>query len=379
MSLVKPRRRSRVAAALGAGLVATALCATLLPTAAHAADLAGTITVTTPANAKIAAMTAKQVVVLTVSGAGAPSLSEDNVASVGLGPLPCDALTTYVVTSPTVITAKTPATCPAGIGDVVITFSNGNTLTKTNGITFVAPPAIAALADRPVINDNSTGLATADQRRRFSIGGGQVVRVKADAGFAFDPRSAAALAASMGGKAGTEVKVYADDDGTTPLTTTATGTDGNSMTFKTAAAMTAGENTVSITQNGVTKSFLVAATGIAVVSAPSITSLSVESGRAVGGNTTVITGANLPKVLGDAKDTDKWLVKFCNTEVPATAVTAVNTLGTAVTVTVPNLTNDADGLGLNTFAGACPVTVTDVVADQQSSISHGSTYTVLNE
>jgi hypothetical protein len=145
--------------------------------------------------------------------------------------------------------------------------------------------------------------------------------------------------------------------------------------------MTAGENTVSITQNGVTKSFPVTATGIAVVPAPSVTSLSVESGRAIGGNSTVITGTNLPRVLGDAKDPAKWLVKFCNTTVPAASITAVNTLSAAVTVTVtvPNLTDSAAGLGVGTFAGPCPVTVTDVAAGEKSSISQGSTYTVLNE
>lgn len=378
MSNAQPRRRPRLAA-VALGAVAATFVALLPATTAHAAA-SGTIAITAPANKSLAALTAKQVATITVTGAGATQLTEDTVASVGLGPTPCDALLTYVVSSPTTITVKTPATCPAGTGDVVITFTNGDSLTKTGGITFVTPPAIEALVNKPVINENSLALAPADQARRFSTAGGQLVRVKADPGYAFQPGTGqgASLAVSMGGKAGTDVKVYADDHATTPVTS-GTQPAGNSMSFKTAQGMTAGDNTITLTQGGVSKTFLVAATGIAVVAAPVVTSLSVKEGKSNGtGISTVITGANFAKVAADLTDPTKWVVKFCDTAATVAADTPIT--GTTLKVTVPStLADSATGLGATVFSGVCPVTVQDVVATQTSAITSGSYYTVLNE
>jgi hypothetical protein len=375
MSYAQPWRHSRLAIAVFAGAIAATSLAALTPTAAEAAALTGTITVTTPTNAKLAALTAKQVVVLTVAGTGVPALTEDSVASVGLGPTPCDALTTYVVTSATVITAKTPATCPAGVGDIVITFASGDTLTKVGGITFVAPPSIELLAVKPVINDNSAALPVLNQHQRFGTGGGQVVRVKADSSFAFDPRSAATLTASMGGKAGTEIKVYADATSSVPLASSVAGVLNNSMSFKTAAGMT--DSSVTLTQNGVSKTFATAATGAVVAALPTVTSLSVQSGKAGATNvSTVITGTNFPKVLADLTDATKWLVNFCGV---AATPTLASTTGLTMTVTVPDVAGQALGLGASTYAGPCPVTVTDVVATQTSAITPGSDYMVINE
>ncbi|MEV4507713.1 hypothetical protein AB0K00_01970 [Dactylosporangium sp. NPDC049525] len=375
MSYAHPWRRFRLVAAAAVGTLAAT---TLAVFPAHAAAT-GTIAITSPASGKLAAETAKQVATITVSGANATPLTEDTVASIGLGPAPCNALTTYVVVSTTVVTVKTPDTCVAGTGDVVINFANSDTLTKTNGVTFVAPPAIALLADkRPVINDNSVALATADQARRFSTGGGQIVRVKAADGFTFSPATSAGLSASMGGKAGTEVKVYATEDSTTPLAPTGTPTAGNAMTFKTAAGMTAGDNTITITQNGVSKTFLSAAHLATVVAAPTVTSLSVKEGKAnATGITTIITGTGFGKSLTDLQDATKWLVKFCGLAATVTADTAIT--GLAVKVTVPALAKDADGVGASSVSGVCPVTVTDVLASQSSAQTSGAYYTVLSE
>ncbi|GAA0278425.1 hypothetical protein [Cryptosporangium japonicum] len=382
MSFAHSRRLRRVVApALAAAAASVVVSAILPPAAAQAAAITGTITVSSPTNAKVAALTNKQVVNLTVAGAAVPALSEDSVASVGLGGSPCDALTTYVVTSATTISIKTPATCPAGTGDIVITFANGDTLTKTGGITFVTPPAIEAVANRPLINDNSALLATANQSRRFGTSGGQTVRVKADPAFAFDPRSTSGLAVTLNGKAGTNVKVYADATSSTPITTVAgaiSALNGNSLTFTTGLGMTAGDPVLTITQDGVSKTFQVAATGGAVVAAPIVTGLSVEAGRANQTNlATVISGTNLPKVLADANDSSKWLIRFCSATATATAA---NTTGTSLTVTVPNnLAGDAAGLGASTYSGTCSVTVTDVAASQTSAITAGSHYAVLAE
>ncbi|MFG1924799.1 hypothetical protein [Cryptosporangium sp. NPDC048952] len=384
MSFAHSRRLRRVVApALAAAAASVVVSAILPPAAAQAAAITGTITVSSPANAKVAALTNKQVVNLTVAGAAVPALSEDSVTQVGLGASPCDNITSYVVTSATTISIKTPATCPAGAADIVITFSNGDTLTKTGGITFVTPPAIEAVANKPLINDNSALLATANQSRRFGTGGGQVVRVKADPAFAFDPRSTSALAVTLNGKPGTNVKVYADASSSTPITTVAgaiSALNGNSLTFTTGAGMTAGDPVLTITQDGVSKTFQVAALGGAgsVVAAPIVTGLSVDAGRANQTNlATVITGTNLPKVLADANDSSKWLIRFCSATATATAA---NAAGTSLTVTVPNnLAGDAAGLGASTYSGNCSVTVSDVVASQTSAITAGSHYAVLAE
>jgi hypothetical protein len=375
MSYTHPWRRFRLAAAAVAGTLAAT---TLAVFPAHAAAT-GTISITSPASGKLAALTAKQVATITVTGANATPLTEDTVASVGLGPTPCNALTNYVVSSPTVISVKTPVDCPAGTGDVVITFANGDLLTKTNGVTFVSPPSIALLADKkPVINDNSVALAQGDQARRFSTGGGQIVRVKAADDFTFLPTASAALGVSMGGKAGSEVKVYATEDSTTPLAANGSASAGNSLTFKTGAGMTAGDNTLTITQNGVSKTFLSAAHLATVVAAPTVTSLSVKEGKAnATGITTIITGTGFGKVLADLTDQTKWLVKFCGLAATVAADTAVT--GLALKVTVPALAKDADGLGASAVSGVCPVTVTDVVATQTSAQTSGAYYTVLSE
>ena len=377
MSIARTGRRSRVAAALGAGLLAATLSAALQPAAAQAVALTGTITVTSPTSAKLAADTAKQVIVLTVAGAGVPALSEDNVASIGLGvtatPDACDALTTYVVTSPTVVTVKTPTTgtppgCPVGTGDIVINFVGGDTLTRTNGITFVAPPSLAALAAKPIINENSSGLAVANQQQRFLSSGGQVVRVKSGAGFAFDPRTVAALGVTLGGKAGTEVKVYRGTDNT--LLTAANATDailtteataGNYLTFRTTAAMDPANDVVSVAQNGVSKSFLKAETGAEVATGPAITSMSVNSGKATGGTVVALTGTNFNKDVTKYNGTD-IRVMFCGVEADdygttSPVVPAVNTAGTVITVVTPDVTNVATGVGTGTYAGTCPVTI----------------------
>jgi hypothetical protein len=404
MSLVPSWRHSRLVRAVSISAAAATLLVVVQPLPAHASVLPGTLAVTVPSNGKLAALTKNQVVTLTVSGTGATALSEDNVVAVKLGgDTNCDDLTNYVVTSATTINVKTPTTgCAAsssGAEDVAILFNdltNPDTITKTAGITFVTPPKIAALVAKPVINDNSSGISdVTKQAQRFLTTGGQVVRVKAASDFAFDPRTgttAASLKVSLGGKDGTEVKVW---DATTGLTqrTAAAATDltvaadvGNYMTFKTASGMDANNDTIIITQNGVSKSFLKADTGAEVAKGPIITSLSVTSGKATGGTTVAITGANFTTTAAayanDGSNTVK--VMFCGMEADnygvstvTPAIPAVNSGGTIITVVTPNVTADATGVGATKYAGVCPVSIEE--GSWVSPVNAATSFAFLNE
>jgi hypothetical protein len=369
--------------AVAIGVSATAAAATVagVPPVAHADAMPGTITIATPANGRLAAGTAKQVLMLNVAGA---TLSEGQVIGVNLGSSPaCQSIPTYIITSATTMTVKTPTGgCPvttAPDGDnIEILFAGGKTLTKTGGLYLVTPPAIAAAADRPVINDNSAMLASANQVTRFLASGGQTVRVRADATYAFDPRGAAALGVTFGGKPGSEVKVF---DGATgvqvmPTTDAAPGA-GNYLTFKTVAGLSADDAGLTITQNGVSRTFAAADTGVSIMVAPAVASLSVTSGKSRAPTSTVVTGSGFSKTLADyTGDAPTWRVQFCR--VRAT-VTAVNATGTSLTVTTPDVSDNADGLGKGVFAGTCPVTVTDVGTGATSPISGGGYFSFLNE
>ncbi|MFD1370339.1 IPT/TIG domain-containing protein [Actinoplanes sichuanensis] len=355
---------------------------------AHAAPLSGTIAVTSPASGKLAAGTPKQVVLLTVSGTGAPTLSEETVTSVDLGST-CIGLTSYVVTSSTTLTVKTPTTtpsigCPAnGAESVTINFGS-DSLTKASAITFVNPPDIEAVANKPVIAENSSGLATAQQNQRFWSTGGQTVRVKAAAGFTFDPRTAAGLKVALGGKDATDVKVYAGStagglNADTQMTATnttdavATAQVGNYVTFKSTTGMDPTNDTITLTQNGVSKTFAKAATGVEVATGEVITSISPESGKSSGGTTLVITGTGFSKTNADYGTTINVTVCGVNATFPATAI---NTAGTQITAITPNVTG-VSGLGTGVYGGACPVRI--VNGTWTSPITPSTIFAALNE
>jgi hypothetical protein len=389
MSFVQFWRRSRLTAVLGTGAGAAVVLALLPPAVAYGATLPGTLAVTTPTNGKLAAGTAKQVVVLTVSGTGATALSEANVTGVTLGDdTACANLQTYVVTSPTTISVKTPsdpdAAGPLGPGcaadtaaDVVIHFG-ADEIRKVGGITFVEPPKVEVLANKPVITDNSSALAPAQQINRFVTNGGQTVRIKAASDFAFDPRSASGLAVTMGGKAGTGIKVY--DASGVQLAVSATGVVGNSMSFTTATAMSAGDETVTITQDGVSRTFTKAETGIDLAALPIVTSLSVTSGKASAGTTVNITGKNFSTTAADYTG-GAFAVTFCGEPATTFAATPVNSAGTQITVITPDVTNQSPGLGLGVYAGPCEVRVGTDPDDlaTMSPMVPGSVFTFLRE
>lgn len=384
MSLVHSRRGQRLVTAVSAA-AAAALCLTALPAnVAFAAVTPGTLTVTLPANGKLAAETGKQVVVLTVSGTGAVALSESNVTGVTLGTDPaCANLQNYVVTSATTVTVKTPnAGCAAAAaGPVSILFGADDPVTKATGITFVEAPAIDLLANKPVITENSTALAAGQKVQRFVTNGAQNVRVYAANDFAFDPRTAAGLGVAMGGKAGTAVKVY--DASGVLLAATAAGVVGNSLSFTTGAGMTAGNNILSITQDGVSKTFLAAETGLSVVAAPTVTSLSVTSGKAGAATTTVITGTKFDTVATHYTDASPTAyVTFCGVAATSFGATAVNAAGTQITVITPtSVGNASPGLGTGNYYGPCKVQVGSDMSDPttMSPMTAGNVFTFLAE
>ncbi|MFI5913822.1 hypothetical protein [Dactylosporangium sp. NPDC051541] len=376
------KRAVKLALSTAAG---TAIIVGGLPHVAYGAALSGTIAITTPTTGKLAAATAKQVLTLTVTG---QTLSEALVTSVDLGP-DCLAVPTYIVTSPTTIAVKTPtagcaATTVTAGDNIVINFAGGNTLTKTGGLFFITPPAIAAAASKPVITENSALLNTTDQVQRVLAAGGQTVRVKAASTYAFDPRTAQGLAVTFGGKAVTDLKVY-DDSGSAPVLVSATATSapaaGNFMTFKTGVGMSSNDASLTITQGGVSKTFAASDTGASVVAVPTVTSLSVTSGRSKGATSTVLTTSALPDkdVTHWQGGSATWAVNFCG---KAGTVTAVNTAGTGITVTTPDVSDDANGLGTGVFAGSCPVTIVDQTVSGSpvvGPVTPGGYFNFLNE
>jgi hypothetical protein len=182
----------------------------------------------------------------------------------------------------------------------------------------------------------------------------------------------------MGGKAGTNIKVYALDG--TQLATSAAGVAGNSMSFTTATGMSAADDTVTITQDGVSRTFATAETAADVVALPTITSLSVTSGKAGAATTTVITGKNFSTTAADYTG-GTFDVTFCGVVATAFGSTPVNSAGTQITVVTPDVTNVSPGLGTSVYNGPCEVRVGADSSDAttMSPMNPASVFTFLRE
>lgn len=354
MSLVHSWRGSRLATFAGTGTAAAALlsAATLIatPMAAHAAPAATSVTIASPVGGKVAADTAKQVVIINVVGLTGATLDEDSVASVDLGAdADCQGLDFYIVTGTTSLAVKTPdpggcaPTSGVASETIAINFANSvGTLTKTlSGLVFVTPPKLDTTT--PVITELSSELPSAKQIQAFSASGGQLIRVKADSNFAFTGQSGQ-LTATLGGKPLTEIKVYKKSDGTLLTTAPTNAENGNWFTGKTSAGM-AGAN-LAITHGGVTKTFAAADTGASVVTVPSVTGVNPTSGKIHAATSVTLTGTF----------TGATGVTFCGV---AGTNFVLNQAGTSITVKTPTtgLADDAAGLGANVFSGVCPIKV----------------------
>ncbi len=365
MSFVHSWRTSRLATLAGAGGAAALLSAVTLvatPMAAHAAPAATSVTIASPVGGKVAADTEKQVIIINVVGLTGATLDEGSVESVDLGAdSDCQGLDFYIVTGTTQLAVKTPTGGCAPTSGVAsetleINFANsGGTLTKAlSGLIFIAPPELDTTA--PVITDLSSELPSADQIQQFVSTGTQVIRVKADSDFTFSGASGV-LTASLGGKPLSEIKVYKKTDGTVMTTAPSGSTEnGNWFTGKTTTGMTSGN--LSITHNGVTKTWTAADLGTSVVTVPVITTMNPTSAKVNTAVTVTITGTL----------TGATSVTFCG--VPGTNF-ALNAAGTSLTVKTPasGIADDAGGLGSGVYSGVCPVKVINTAGNNIHTVS----------
>ncbi|MEV0900315.1 IPT/TIG domain-containing protein [Actinoplanes sp. NPDC049802] len=370
MPLLTSRRGHR-AAAIGAAAGLVVGASLVGAQSAEAATNYGvTITAVTPA--KVAAGLGNRVVVITGT-----NFDEDQITGITLGADPdCAELTSYVVTSSTSISVKTPSAngasadgvpgCTAGAAaDVTIHQTELGTATRAASITFVDPPALATT--NPMITENSSSLTTGNQVKTFHTTGNQTIRIKAGSGTTFSGQAGAALSGTYGGKALTSVG-FLDPTGATQLASAA-GSPGNYWIAKTAASLTAASNTLTISLNGVSRTFSATDTGTSLVALPTITSLDVTSGKTNASTQVRITGTNFNTTIGD------WTVTFCGVAGTVTAATA-----TQLTVTTPVVGGVTPGLGTTAFAGVCPVSVVNANngSPLTSPVSPASYFTFLN-
>jgi hypothetical protein len=353
MSLLATRRARLTASASAAALLTGAA---LIVQAAPA--FAATMTISAVSPVKVGAGLAGKAVVITGT-----NFDDELIGSVSLGgDTNCAKLENFIVTSTTQISLKTPANgCAASNGGnaeaATIYGLDGSTVlaTKAAVLTFVPAPSLADVADKPVITDNSSLLDVADRVRALTTTGGQVLRIKAGADFAFDGRSAAALSGTLNGKALTTVGFLAADGTTAQPVNSAPASTGNYWLARTAAPMTATATpNLVILQNTVSRTFASTATDLSIVATPTVTGLDVTSGK---------TGAATKvRIIGTAFSAtpSELTVTMCGLPAPIVGATSVN----SISVQAPNpaaspataVSDLVTALGGN--AGVCPVVVT---------------------
>jgi hypothetical protein len=383
MPFVRSWRHSRPV--VGAAVASVLSVLALVPAVPASADVitGGDIEVSSPASGTVAANTPNLVILLLVTMPA--GFTEDLIETVDLGADRCRDLEPFLIPGTSQILLTTPdnavddsldgcaPTTNATVGETItITFANGSSDTweKTgSGLVFVEPPAIAAAHTRPVFPENSIGLPAGKRVTRLLSTGNQRVRVTAADGFAFSGGSAAGLAVTVGGKAATEVRAWGKADPTAPLTGPASDDDkGNTLSFKTAAGMTASTSpSITITQNGVSRTFEAADTGLTIVTAPIVTAVSPAYLKAGTAATVTLIGT------GFAAGTTATV---CGVPV---SPGVPNPDGTSMTVSVDtdDIVNDADGLGIGTYSGVCPVVLTADSVD--SPTNDKSTISILSE
>ncbi|WP_305782338.1 IPT/TIG domain-containing protein [Symbioplanes lichenis] len=329
------------------------------------------MTITTVTPSKVAAGQANRVILI-----NGTNFDEDQITGITLGSDPdCANLQSYVVTSATQISVKTPAAVPAASNpataapgcvattgaaeDVTVlqVDASGATgsVTKSAAVTFVPPPSLTALVTTagseayPAYTENSAELTDATKRvRDLTTAGGQAIRIKASGDFAFSGATSAGLSGTLGGKPLTTVGFL------TPLgatqAATAAGDAGNYWIARTGTALTASATpTLSITQGTVTRNFVVADHGLTIVATPVVTSLDVNSGKVNAATTVKITGTGFSGTPADLS------VTFCGVAAPTPTASTL----TSITVTTPTTVSGTAGTGLGTAtAGVCPVVVT---------------------
>ena len=311
------------------------------------------VTVTGVSPHLVAADTANQVI--TVTGTG---FDEDTITGVSITDCANDPM--YIVQNSTTLLLKTDNSCDPGNNEVVdITDSAGNDAVSVPGATggkmalqFVAPPTIrtADATHRPMMTENTAGLAYANQVATASTSGGTVVRVYAGS-TVFATSTALPLSASLDGVAMTKVTMH---------------TGGDYFTAVLGAHAADPKPVLKITSGGVSKSFTWHAAGGAAGNHDftydgNTISVSPAFGAISGGNTLTVSGAGFvsPTAVSGATT-----VAVDGNDCP---VNATGFTTTKLTCTVP------------AGAAAGPVEVVVTTGSTTSVISSGSTYTYLDQ
>ena len=246
-----------------------------------------------------------------VAGGTAVTITGTNYAAGATVTFGATAATNVVVVSSTSITATTPA--GSGAVTVTVTNSNGQSGSLTNGFTYAAAPTVSSVSP----NSGTTAGGTAVTITGTNYAAGATVK--------------------FGATAATNVVVVSS----------------TSITATTPAG-TAGAVTVTVTVGGQSGSL---ASGFTYVVAPTVSSVSPNSGAVAGGTAVTITGTNYAAGA---------TVKFGATAatnvvvVSSTSITATTPAGSgAVTVTVTN-SNGQSGSLTNGFSYAAAPTVSSV-------------------
>lgn len=304
------------------------------------------VTVTAVSPHRIAALTGNQV--LTVTGTGFDEAVISGVTVTG-----CTNDPAYIVQSPTTLLLKTDNSCAVTANSVVTVTDTAAGTAATNPaatggamkLDFVAAPTIitADATHRPVVTENSSGVAYANQVTSGSTSGGTVVRVFSGA-TPFVNSATYPLAASLAGVAMTKVVMH---------------TGGDYFTATLGAHAASAAPVLKITSNGVSKSFVWGAGGAGATAgthdfayAGTTVSVSPASGPINGGTSLTVTGTGF---------TSSTTVTVGGTACPKVSQTA-----TSFICTVPAVT--ASG----------PVVVVATTGSLVSVTSAGSTFTYLD-
>jgi hypothetical protein len=242
-------RRSLAARAVAAtATVVTAVGGFALMAPSADAGVSTLFTVTKLSVHRLPASTANQVITLTGTG-----FDEDVLKSVDING--CTKTAPYVVSSPTSLLVKTPDDClKTGTGAITLTDTSDDTYVTVPGATgggqalvFVDAPSIATASDtvKPVVTENTSGVAFANQQTTASTKGGTVIRVTAGS-VKFVNSATYPLSATLGGVA---------------LTGVTLGTSGNFLTGVVGPHAVSAAPVLKVTSNGVSKSFAYGAGG----------------------------------------------------------------------------------------------------------------------
>jgi hypothetical protein len=304
-------------------------------------------TVTKLSAHRLPALTANQVITLTGTG-----FDEDLISSVSING--CTTDPTYVVQSDTSLVLKTANNCATtSTGAITITDISSDTYVTnpslTGGalaLTFVGAPTILAAdaTHRPVVTENSQGVAYADQVTSGPTTGGTTIRVYSGS-TAFVTSATYPLAATLGGVALTGVTMH---------------TGGDYFTGVVGVHAADAAPVLKVTSNGVSKSFPYGAGGASATAGTHEfqykgTGISVApaSGAINGGTVISITGAGF------------------------TASTTAAVGGTNCPVSgTPTATLFKCTVPATTTAG--PVNVVTTTGSVTSTVSAGSTFTYLD-